>query len=239
MQVPDPGREPVENLELQLHVPAPSAVPSGAMPGIGVDRLPYPRSAVGGILRQQSVQERRAAARQASNEERRLKRPRENCPVLALRIREDKKRGKHRFRSQLAARRPNGDSDASLWRLEVSAPSASMRRGSASGLASRRVAFAASAISGSGVSLVSSSSKIAPARRFAARANKSHLFPNAALEGARLIGRRGETRMNAAESKPPHRHECKLRCQEGQRGGPTVRDSDAKAADPSRFRARK
>lgn len=87
----------------------------------------------------QSVQESRAAARQAGNEDRRSERPRENCPVLALSIREDQKRGEHPF--QVPARRetPECDSDASLWRLEVRAPSASTRRGSASGVASRRL----------------------------------------------------------------------------------------------------
>ena len=58
-----------------------------------------------------------------------------------------------RFRSARAARRPNDVSRASSLRLEVSAVRASIRRGSADGFASRRVASAAAAITDSGASL--------------------------------------------------------------------------------------
>ena len=95
VQVPDPGREPVKNLELQLHHSASRAEIGRPMLGIGIDRLPYARRAVGGILRQQSVQERRAAARQAGDEDRRRERPRQDCRILALRVREDQKRREH------------------------------------------------------------------------------------------------------------------------------------------------
>src|ERR1700722_6670544 len=85
-------------------------------------------------MRGAPVQERRAAARRAGNEDRRRERARQDCPILALLVREDQKRRKQPL--QVPARRetPECDSDASLWRLEVRAPSASIRRGSASGV---------------------------------------------------------------------------------------------------------
>src|ERR1700729_3679347 len=73
MQVSDPWREPVEDTELQRNLPAPCAKLGGAMLRTRVDRLPYPRSAIEGILRKQAVQERRAAAREAGDEDRRPK----------------------------------------------------------------------------------------------------------------------------------------------------------------------
>src|ERR1700722_5375388 len=124
-------------------------------------------------MRGAPVQERRAAARRAGNEDRRRERARQDCPILALLVREDQKRRKQPL--QVPARRetPECDSDASLWRLEVRAPSASIRRGSASSVASRRVALAAAGISAPGWSLFPSYSKSAPASRLAARANNA------------------------------------------------------------------
>jgi hypothetical protein len=110
-----------------------------------------------------------------------------------------------------------------------------MRRGSASGLASRRVPFSASAISGPGLSLVSPSSKIAPASRFIPQATRRGRRLNAAMRGSaflrRAVKRRGETRMNAAKSEdeaPPSIRAPIVRRASGGRGS---RDSDAKAPD--------
>src|ERR1700722_5246049 len=95
MQVSDPWREPVEDTELQRNLPAPCAKLSGAMLRTRVDRLPYARSAIEGILRKQAVQERRAAAREAGDEDRRPKRPRQDRGIFALRVRENQKRREH------------------------------------------------------------------------------------------------------------------------------------------------
>src|SRR5579872_353134 len=95
MQAPDPRREPIEESELQLNLPAAGAEPRRAMPGIGIDRLPDARGAVDRILRQQSVEKSRAAARQAGDEDRRREGPRRDRGLLALGVREDEKCGEH------------------------------------------------------------------------------------------------------------------------------------------------
>ena len=78
-----------------------------------IDRLPDARGAIEGILRKQAMQEGRAATRQAGNEDRRRKRPRQDRRIFALRVRKNQSVESIRLRSQRAARRPNGDSDAS------------------------------------------------------------------------------------------------------------------------------
>ena len=109
MQVSDSWRKPVEDLELQLHLPAPCAELGGAMLRTRVDRLPYARGAIEGILRKQAVQERRAAARQAGDEDRRRNRPRQDRGIFALHVRKDQKRREHPL--EVPTRR-----EASKWR---------------------------------------------------------------------------------------------------------------------------
>lgn len=100
-------REPVEDLELQLDLSSPRAELSRAMFRMGIDRLPDARGTVGRVLRQQSVQERRAAARQARNEDWRREWPRQERLILALCIREDQKRREHPL--QVPARRDTSE----------------------------------------------------------------------------------------------------------------------------------
>ena len=132
------------------------------------------------------------------------------------------------------------------------APSASMRRGSASGVASRRAPFAASAISGSGASLASSPSKSAPASRFTPQAITARSAANAGVAQRSQAAHRA-TKLNAV-SYELARASGKLRAGRRQRPPPDAQrlsgvsfvtahatvaqsrnQSTASRRDPSRF----
>src|SRR4029077_12455491 len=117
MEVSDPRREPVKKSELQLDLRPSGAEIGLAMPRIWVNRLPDAGNPVDGILRQQSVEEGRAAARKAGDEDRPRERPPLDRGILTLRIREDQKRLEHPF--QVPPR-----SEASKWRQRRLLPEA-------------------------------------------------------------------------------------------------------------------
>src|ERR1700677_4096668 len=73
-----------------------------------VDRLPYARGAIEGILCKQAVQERRAAARQTGNEDWRRKRTRQNPRIFALRVRKDQERREHPLEVPTRRETPEG-----------------------------------------------------------------------------------------------------------------------------------
>ncbi len=108
VEVSDPRRESVEDLELQLDLSSPRAELGRAMFGMGIDRLPNAGGAVGRILRHESMQERRAAARQAGNEDWRREWPPQDRLILALCVGEDQKRREHPLQVPARRKTPEG-----------------------------------------------------------------------------------------------------------------------------------